>query len=217
MTVLVVDPADPDPDDIARAAAALAAGQLVVMPTDSVYGLAADPALPAAVSRLFEAKGRPRSLSIPVLVASMSHVDRLVEVDDRARRLIERYWPGPLTIVLPRRPGVDWELGEARATLAVRMPDHPVALALLTRTGPLAVTSANRSGESTPATVPEIEAVLGDRAGVYLDAGPAPLGTPSALVSLVGPALVLREGPIDLAELMVTALQGTPEGGRATR
>jgi tRNA threonylcarbamoyl adenosine modification protein (Sua5/YciO/YrdC/YwlC family) len=213
--MLTVDPADPDPEDIALAAAALSAGQLVVMPTDTVYGVAADPALAAAVTRLFEAKGRQRSRSIPVLVGSLAHANRLVELDARARGLIQRYWPGPLTIVLPRKPGVDWDLGEARGTLAVRMPAHPVALALLTQTGPLAVTSANRSGEETPATVGEIEVVLGDRVSVYLDAGPAPGGVASSLVTFAGKrTIVLREGPIGLEDLMVTALEAGRSEGR---
>ena len=116
VTLLLVDPASPDPDAIALAAAALAAGQLVVLPTDSVYGVAADPSLPAAVARLFEAKGRPRSLAIPVLVASLAQVDRLVDVDARARSAPSgRSGPAPLTLVLPRRPGVGWDLGRRRA------------------------------------------------------------------------------------------------------
>ena len=202
MTTLRVDPGDPDADDVAIAAAALAAGQLVVVPTDSVYGLAADPAVPAAVARLFEAKGRPRSLAIPVLVASLAHVRRLVEVDERALRAIDRFWPGPLTLVLRRRTGFAWDLGDAPGTLAVRMPDHPVALALLTQTGPLAVTSANRSGEPPPVVVAEIEAVFGDAVSLYLDAGAAPGGTASTVADLTGPeARILRPGPVSAADL----------------
>ncbi|MEX2458136.1 MAG: L-threonylcarbamoyladenylate synthase [Actinomycetota bacterium] len=197
MTLLPVDPASPDPDAIALAAAALAAGQLVVVPTDSVYGLAADPSLPGAVSRLFEAKGRPRTLAIPVLVASLAQVARLVRLDERARRAIGAHWPGALTLVLPRREGVTWDLGDRPGTLAVRMPDHPVALELLTQAGPLAVTSANPTGEPTPDTAGEVRDLLGDAVSVYLDAGPSPGGTPSTVLDLSGPeAVVLRAGAL---------------------
>jgi L-threonylcarbamoyladenylate synthase len=197
MTLLPVDRASPDPDAIDLAAAALAAGQIVVVPTDSVYGIAADPTLPAAVARLFEAKGRPRSLTVPILAAALEAVDRLVELTEPARRVAERFWPGPLTIVLRRAPGLDWDLGEERETLAVRVPDDPVALALLERSGPLAVTSANRSGDETPRTCTEIRSIFGDQASVYLDAGPSPGGTPSTIVDLTGPTpKVLRKGAI---------------------
>jgi L-threonylcarbamoyladenylate synthase len=197
VTVLEVDPAAPDADAIALAAAALAAGQLVVLPTDSVYGLAADPSLPAAVVRLFEAKDRPRSLAIPVLVASLAQLDRLVEVDARAKRAIGALWPGAVTLVLRRRPGVDWDLGDAPGTLAVRMPDHPVALELLTQAGPLAVTSANPSGEPTPETCAGVREALGDAVSVYLDAGPSALATPSTVLDLAGDEpRILRSGAV---------------------
>ncbi len=205
MTLLTVDPREVDPDAIALAAAALSAGQLVVLPTDSVYGVAADPSLRAAVARLFEAKGRPRSLAIPVLVSSLTHVKRLVEVDARAERAMGAFWPGALTIVLPRRPGVEWDLGEAERTLALRMPAHPVALELLTQAGPLAVTSANRSGEPTPRTCEEVRAVLGDAVSVYLDAGPSPGDVASTVLDLSEEAArVLREGSIPAAEVLDT-------------
>ncbi|MCA1726879.1 MAG: threonylcarbamoyl-AMP synthase [Actinobacteria bacterium] len=204
MTLLRVDAMAPDPDAIAMAAAALAAGQLVVLPTDSVYGLAADPGLPQAVDRLFEAKSRPRSLAIPVLVSSLAHVKRLVEVDARAERAMGTFWPGPLTLVLRRRPGAGWDLGEAASpgTLAVRMPDHPVALELITQAGPLAVTSANRTGRPTPRTCEGVAAELGDSVSLYLDGGPSPGEVPSTIVDLTGsqPA-VLREGALSAAEV----------------
>jgi tRNA threonylcarbamoyl adenosine modification protein (Sua5/YciO/YrdC/YwlC family) len=203
MTVLAVDPAKPEPDAIALAAAALAAGQLAVIPTDSVYGVAADPSLPRAVDRLFAAKGRPRSLAIPVLVASLSHVKRLVEVDARAERAMGAFWPGPLTLVLRRKPGAGWDLGGAGDTLAVRMPDHAVALELLTQAGPLAVTSANRSGEPTPRTCAGVQEQLGDAVSVYLDAGPSAGEVPSTVVDLSGREIaVLREGAILAAEVL---------------
>lgn len=203
MTVLTVDAASPDPDAIALAAAALAAGQLVVVPTDSVYGVAADPGLPAAVDRLFEAKGRPRSLPIAVLVSSLSQVKRLVAVDRRAERAMAAFWPGPLTLVLPRVGGATWELGDAAGTLGIRMPDHAVALELITQAGPLAVTSANRSGEPTPPTCAGVRDVLGDRVSVYLDAGPSPGGVASTVLNLsADPPEVVREGAIPAAEAL---------------
>ena len=203
MTLLPVDPAAPDPDAIALAAAALAAGQLVVLPTDSVYGVGADPSIPAAVARLFEAKGRPRSRSIPVLVASLAQVDRLVALDGRARTAISAFWPGALTLVLPRKPGVDWDLGEDAATVALRMPAHGVALELLTQAGPLAVTSANRSDEPTPRSCQDVRAQLGESVSVYLDAGPSSGESPSTVLDLSGELpRVLREGVLPAAEVL---------------
>lgn len=205
MTFLPVDPESPDPDAIALAAAALAAGQLVVLPTDSVYGVAADPSLPGAVARLFEAKGRPRTLAIPVLVASLAQAARLVALDDRARRAIGAHWPGALTLVLPRKNGVAWDLGDRPGTLAVRMPDHPVALELLTQAGPLAVTSANPTGEPTPETADGVRDLLGDAVSVYLDAGPSPGGTPSTVLDLSGPEpVVLRAGALPAEDALAS-------------
>ncbi len=149
MTTLRVDPGDPDPDAIGLAASALAAGRLVVVPTDSVYGIAADPALPTAVGRLFEAKGRPRSLPIAVLAGTLLHVERLVELQGTARELAVARWPGPLTLVLRRKAGVDWDLGDTGATLAVRLPDHPVALALLTQTARPTAAGPSRPSSAT--------------------------------------------------------------------
>jgi L-threonylcarbamoyladenylate synthase len=203
VTLLRVDPADPDADAIALAAAAVAAGQLVVLPTDSVYGLGADPTLPAAVDRVFAAKGRPRDLSLPVLVAGLAHVDRIAVLDARARRAIAALWPGAVTLVLRRKPAVSWDLGRANDTLALRMPDHRVALDLLTQTGPLAVTSANRSGRPTPADCAEVAEILGDAVSVYLDAGPSPSQIPSTIVDLSGPEpVLLREGAIPAGHVL---------------
>jgi L-threonylcarbamoyladenylate synthase len=140
-----------------------------------------------------------------VLVSSLTHVKRLVEVDARAERAMGAFWPGALTIVLRRKAGVDWDLGEAGSTLALRMPDHPVALELLTQAGPLAVTSANRTGEPTPRTCGEVRAVLGDAVSVYLDAGASPGDVPSTVLDLSGEApRVLREGSMPAAEVLDT-------------
>ena len=176
----------------------LAAGEVVVFPTDTVYGLASRPDIPGATARLFETKRRPRDLTLPVLAAGPEDAAGVAMFDARAWALAGRYWPGGLTIVLPRAPRArDWDLGTEKETVGVRVPDHAIALALLTRTGPLAVTSANRSGEPTPATCDGIRASLGDLVAVYLCAGLAPGAVPSTVVDLTGTeARVLREGPI---------------------
>lgn len=190
-------------DPLAEAAEAALAGRLIVLPTDTVYGIGTRPDDPAATARLFEAKGRPRELALPVLVASRKQAERIAAFDGRARVLAGRFWPGALSLVLPRTErSRAWALGERSATIAVRMPHHPLALALLARTGPLAVTSANRSGEPTPATCEELQRVFGDAVAVYL-CEPDPLaGLPSTVADLTGPDLrVLREGAVTEGEL----------------
>ena len=151
---------------------AIGRGELVVIPTDTVYGVAADAFSPAAVQRLLEAKGRDRTAPPPVLVPSIPTLDALAEtVPDEVRALVERFWPGGLTVVLRARPMLDWDLGETRGTVAVRMPSHRIALELLAETGPLAVSSANRTGEPAGMTAAEAQAALGDSVAVYLEAG----------------------------------------------
>ena len=186
-------------DPIEEAAAAALSGRLIVLPTDTVYGIGTRPDDPAATARLFEAKGRPRSLELPVLVASVAEARRVGAFDERAERLAGRLWPGGLTLVLPRtEASMTWDLGEDPATIAVRIPHHPMALAVLSRTGPLAVTSANRSGEPTPETCEELESVFGDRVSVYLCEERPLAGRPSTVVDLTGPGLrVLRSGAVD--------------------
>lgn len=190
-----------DPDRaLAAAEAALSRGGVVVLPTDTVYGVGARPDVPEATSRLFAAKRRPRELTLPVLVAGVDDAARVASVDDRARSLAERFWPGPLTLVLPRTEwSRGWDLGSHRETVGIRVPAHPVALALLRRTGPLAVTSANRSGEDTPPTCRGVRAALGEAVDVYLCAGSAG-GVASTVVDLTGgePAL-LRAGGLPWA------------------
>jgi tRNA threonylcarbamoyl adenosine modification protein (Sua5/YciO/YrdC/YwlC family) len=200
-------------DPLADAAEAALAGRLVVLPTDTVYGIGTRPDEPAATARLFEAKGRPRELALPVLVASREQAERIAVFDERARTLAGRFWPGVLSLVLLRTErSRSWALGEETSTIAVRMPHHPLALALLARTGPLAVTSANRSGEPTPSTCEELQRVFGDAVAVYL-CEPEPLvGAPSTVVDLTGPELrVLREGALREAELRAALESAQPQ------
>lgn len=147
-------------------------GELIVIPTDTVYGLAADAFSPAAVARLLEAKGRDRSSPPPVLVPGMPTLDALAEdVPDAARTLVKAFWPGALTLILPARESLNWDLGDTHGTVALRMPAHPIALELLSETGPLAVSSANLSGQPAARTAREALEALGDKVSVYLEAG----------------------------------------------
>jgi tRNA threonylcarbamoyl adenosine modification protein (Sua5/YciO/YrdC/YwlC family) len=187
----------------AEAAAAARRGELIVVPTDTVYGLGSRPDDHAATGRIFEAKRRPRQLELPVLVADRAMGRTVAVFDERAERLVASCWPGPLTLVLPRgADAVGWELGGDPATVGVRAPAHPLALAVLMETGPLAVTSANVSGEPTPATCDELHGVFGDLVSVYL-CDPEPLeASPSTVLDLAhGPAHVLREGSVTLETL----------------
>ena len=185
-------------DVVAQAAAAVRAGQLVVFPTDTVYGIATRPDDPAATARLFEAKRRPRDLELPVLAASVNEVRALVVFEADAERLASACWPGGLTLVLERTAlSAAWDLGGDPVTIGVRIPHHPLARALLAASGPLAVTSANRSGEPPGATCEELEAAFGDDVALYLCQDEPPMGTPSTVVDLAhGPARVLREGAV---------------------
>ena len=188
---------------ISDAAAAIRRGDLVVLPTDTVYGVGADAFSPNAVKRLLAAKGRERDVPVPVLVGSWRTVNGLVEsLPDTAKDLIAAFWPGPLTLVLRQGSGLTWDLGETKGTVAVRMPLHPVAIELLTETGPLAVSSANKHGQIAPVTVAEAVEQLGEAVAVYLDGGPTEDRTPSTIIDLTGaePRL-LREGAIDRVKL----------------
>lgn len=188
--------------DIAAVADALRAGEAVVLPTDTIYGLASLPTVPGAVDRLFALKGRPADMPIAVLVAGIDQVAALAELSDTHRRLADVFWPGPLTMVLPRKAGVDLPLGEPRATIGVRWPDHPLIQAVAAEVGPLATTSANRTGRPTPETAPEAAAALSGPVGAIYDGGPC-AGTASTVVDLTDPELrVLREGAITEAQLL---------------
>src|SRR5947208_3129299 len=193
----------PPPAAIDAAVRALAAGQLIAIPTDTVYGLAADPFHTGAADRLFAAKRRPRDLELPVLVCDVDQALTLaIGVPASARRLIERFWPGALTVVLPRNPDVAADLGSDEATIGVRCPAHPVPIALCRAAGPLATTSANLHGESTLPTPADIAAEFGDQLAVVLDAGPCE-GAPSTVVDCTGVELkLLREGRIPWDEVL---------------
>ena len=156
------------------ARAAIGRGELVVIPTDTVYGVAADAFAPAAVAKLLEAKGRERTSPPPVLIPGVPTLDALArDVPEPVRRLVAEFWPGGLTVILHAQPSLKWDLGETRGTVALRMPANQIALELLSETGPLAVSSANRSGEPSATTAAEAEAMLGDAVTVYLDGGAA--------------------------------------------
>ncbi|HEX2299089.1 MAG TPA: L-threonylcarbamoyladenylate synthase [Pseudonocardiaceae bacterium] len=201
----VYDCAQPDSRaaGLAAAAGALRAGQLVVLPTDTVYGLGCDAFSSFAVQGLLDAKGRGRDMPVPVLVGSWSTVDGLVlGVPPRARLLIEAFWPGALSLVLRHAPSLAWDLGDTRGTVMLRMPLHPVALELLRDVGPMAVSSANRSGQPPAATVEQAREQLGDRVGVYLDGGPAGEPVASTIIDLTtDEPVVLREGAVSTAQI----------------
>jgi L-threonylcarbamoyladenylate synthase len=187
------------PGSIVVAAAAMASGGIVGMPTETVYGIGVLPR-PEAIAALIAAKQRPEDKGIPLLVDGFQQVDDLVIMSDRARLLAGRFWPGALTLVLPlRRPGLVPEvLTGGRATLAVRLPDHAVPRALARRLGPIAVTSANRSGEPEARTAAELIDSLGDSLAAVLDAGPVRDGVVSTVVAVDadGRVSILREGAL---------------------
>lgn len=197
-----------DPDEreagIAAAVTAIHRGGLVVIPTDTVYGIAADAFSPTAVDALLAAKLRARDMPVPVLVGNASTLDGLAP--DRpqvARDLVEAFWPGGLTLIMRHTASLVWDLGEARGTVALRMPLHPVALDLLVRTGPLAVSSANVSGQTPAIRADEAEAQLNGAVDVYLDGGPCAEPVPSTIVDLTGPRPVLvRAGAVEVDDLL---------------
>ncbi len=190
-------------EGIANAALAVQRGELVVLPTDTVYGVGADAFDPEAVQRLLAAKGRGREMPPPVLVSAATTLDALaVGVPSWARALIKELWPGPLTLVCHQQPSLQWDLGDTRGTVAVRMPDHDVALELLARTGPLAVSSANRSGMPAAQDADAAEEMLGDSVAVILDDGPSPGAEASTIVDVTGSeGRVLRLGALSLERL----------------
>ena len=180
------------------AASAVRRGDLVVLPTDTVYGLGTDAFSPVAVAKLLETKGRGRDMPVPVLVGSPRTLDGIATgLTESARSLVEAFWPGGLTLVCAVQPTLQWDLGETRGTVAVRMPLHPVAIELLTATGPMAVSSANRSGVAPATTLDEAIEQLGDGVSVYLDGGPSGEPVPSTIVDVTGnlPRL-LRAGAV---------------------
>ena len=196
---------DPDEADkgITAAMAAMRAGELIVIPTDTVYGVAAEAFDQRAVARLLRAKDRGRDVPTPVLIGSAYAMEGLADdVDETALKLTDAFWPGGLSLVFKQQPSLNWDLGDNKGTVMLRMPDDDHLLQLLRRTGPLAVSSANRHGRPAPTTVDVAEAELGDRVSVYLDGGETPGPVPSTIVDLtrVVPQL-LRRGVITLEQL----------------
>jgi L-threonylcarbamoyladenylate synthase len=196
------------------AADAIARGEVIVLPTDTVYGVGADAFDPLAVAAVLAAKGRGRQMPPPVLVPDARTLDGLVVgLSDDARELVAAFWPGPLTLVCHSQPSLTWDLGDSDGTVAVRMPLHRVALAVLSLTGPLAVTSANITGHRPASDVDEAIAQLGGSVDLYLDGGPSPSATASTIVDVTGDVpVLLRVGPIGLDRLRAVVTEITDVG-----
>jgi len=192
---------------ISAALSTIQAGGLVVLPTDTVYGLGADAFSPQAVAGLLAAKGRGRNMPPPVLVGSVRAASALAEsLGAFGQDLIDEFWPGPLTLIFRASPTLRWDLGDTNGTVAIRMPLHPVGLELLRRTGPLAVSSANKTGFPATTTATEAESQLGDSVSVYLDGGPCADSVPSTIVDLTGSVpRVLRSGAVSIDQLRKVA------------
>lgn len=203
---------------IAAAIDAVRGGRLVVLPTDTVYGIGADAFNSAGVTALLAAKRRGRDMPVGVLVGSWNSIDGLaLIVPDTARELIRAFWPGALSLIVTQAPSLQWDLGEARGTVMVRMPLHPVALEVLKAVGPMAVSSANVSGGPPAVEAAEAQGQLGESVEVYLDAGPAEQGAASTIVDLTGPApRIVRTGPVSAEQIGAVlgldpdSLTGTP-------
>lgn len=191
-----------------EARAALGLGDVIVMPTDTVYGIAANAFDAAAVGKLLAVKGRDRSAPPPVLIANTAALDALAsEVPDIIRELVGKFWPGPLTVILPAQPSLQWDLGETHGTVALRIPANDYALELLRETGPLAVSSANKHGEPAPGNAQDAVAQLGDDVKIFLDAGEVG-GEASTIIDATGltspdklPARIVRAGALSRAQL----------------
>jgi L-threonylcarbamoyladenylate synthase len=205
------DPADRS-EAITAAASAVKSGRLVVMPTDTVYGIGADAFDSQAVAALLAAKGRGRDMPVGVLVGSWHTIEGLVYyVTDSARELIRAFWPGALSLVVEQAPSLQWDLGDARGTVMLRMPLQPVALELLRQTGPMAVSSANVSGRPPATTAAEARHQLGDLVDVYLDGGASAQQAASTILDLTGPSpRILREGPVS-AQAIAAVLDVGPD------
>ncbi|SMF54744.1 L-threonylcarbamoyladenylate synthase [Streptomyces sp. Amel2xC10] len=186
-----------------EAASAVRRGELVVLPTDTVYGIGADAFTKEAVGDLLEAKGRGRNMPTPVLIGSPNTLHGLVtDFSEPAWELVDAFWPGALTLVARHQPSLQWDLGDTRGTVAVRMPLHPVAIELLTEVGPMAVSSANLTGHPAPENCDYAQEMLGDSVSVYLDGGPTPGNVPSSIVDVSREVpVLLRAGAISADEL----------------
>jgi L-threonylcarbamoyladenylate synthase len=188
---------------IEAAARAVQQGGLVILPTDTVYGIGADAFDHAAVQALLDAKGRGREMPPPVLVSAVTTLEALASgVPAYVESLTEEFWPGALTLVCTQQPSLTWDLGETLGTVAVRMPDHELALALLERTGPLAVSSANLTGRPAATDAADADAMLGDRVDVVLDGGTSPQAEASTILDVRGPTpRLLRLGALSVEAL----------------
>jgi tRNA threonylcarbamoyl adenosine modification protein (Sua5/YciO/YrdC/YwlC family) len=191
------------PGALSSATHCVQSGQLVVLPTDTVYGVGADAFDATAVGDLLAAKGRGRDMPVPVLVGSWSTIEGLVSmVSATTWDLVEAFWPGGLTLIVEQAPSLSWDLGDARGTVAVRMPLHPVAIELLEKTGPMAVSSANRTGRPPALTAQEAQEQLGDDIAVYLDGGPARTGVASTIVDVTAEVpRIVRAGAVSAEQL----------------
>ncbi|MGQ0572944.1 MAG: L-threonylcarbamoyladenylate synthase [Pseudonocardia sp.] len=205
MTPPVYDCTEPDAraQGLAAAARAARSGRLVVLPTDTVYGVGCDAFSREGVQALLAAKRRGPDMPVPVLIGSWTTIDGLVHgVPRTARLLVEAFWPGGLSIVLPHAPSLGWDLGRTRGTVMLRMPLHPVAIELLREVGPMAVSSANVSGSPPASSAEEAVRQLGDTVSVYLDGGPSGEPVASTVVDLTGAEpRVLREGAVAVADV----------------
>lgn len=212
-----VDPDRPDEAALAAAEEAIEAGDLVILPTETVYGLAARPDRSEATARVFEAKGRPASLNLPVLAPTVQAAWEIGRPGETARRLAAAFWPGPLTLVLPRTErSRSWTLGNRRDSVAVRVPDHVLARALLERTGPLAATSANRSGRPPLERPDQLVGTFHEQVAVFILSSEPGLraGVPSTVVDAAGdPVRILRPGALDPEAVRRALLEGQTETG----
>ena len=183
-----------------EAARSIQRGRLVVLPTDTVYGVGCDAFNPTAVQRLLDAKGRGRDMPPPVLIAAASTLEALAaDVPNWLRAMTAELWPGPLTVLCRAQPSLDWDLGDTHGTVAVRVPDDEVAREVLLASGPLAVSSANLTGEPPATTIDDAERMLGESVAVFLDAGPSSGGVASTILDITaGTPRILREGPLGL-------------------
>ncbi|NUO34720.1 MAG: threonylcarbamoyl-AMP synthase [Dermatophilaceae bacterium] len=200
-------------EGIPAAGAAVRRGEIVVLPTDTVYGIGCDAFDANAVASVLAAKGRGRDMPPPVLIPTARTAQGLAtQVPDYAQRLMERFWPGPLTLVLKAQTSLHWDLGETNGTVALRVPDNELALELLGDIGPMAVTSANTTGDPAARTVDEAVAMLGESVEVYLDGGPAGEGQPSTIVDCTGRTPVtLRLGALSQADIDAALEPEEPE------
>jgi L-threonylcarbamoyladenylate synthase len=188
---------------IEAAVTAARAGELIVLPTDTVYGIGADAFIPSSVTTMLAAKGRGRNMPPPVLIGTSRAAAALVDdLGAFGQALIDEFWPGALTLVFRASPTLAWDLGDTKGTVALRMPLHPVALDVLRQTGPMAVSSANRTGQPAATTADEAQSQLGEAVSVYLDGGPCSDNTPSTILDLTGTVpTLLRAGAVPVERL----------------